>query len=99
MMIDAALRMRETSGRPIRVGLIGAGAAGRAIALQLGTPVAGIRLVAIANTTLQRGDVLSERPLTTGIMQIPQGGRNRQSATVLWYLRMIRCFGRSADQP
>src|SRR5207244_7893868 len=35
----------------IRVGMVGAGATGRAIALQLGTPVPGIRLVAIANRT------------------------------------------------
>jgi predicted homoserine dehydrogenase-like protein len=42
---------REKAGRPIRVGMVGAGATGRAIALQLGTPVPGLRLVAIANRT------------------------------------------------
>jgi predicted homoserine dehydrogenase-like protein len=51
MIVDTALREREAAGRPIRVGMIGAGATGRAIALQLGTPVPGIRLVAIANRT------------------------------------------------
>jgi predicted homoserine dehydrogenase-like protein len=51
MNVDTALRERESSGRPIRVGMVGAGATGRAIALQLGTPVPGIRLVAIANRT------------------------------------------------
>jgi len=51
MNIDAALRQREREGRPIRVGIIGAGATGRAIALQLGTPVPGIRLAGIANRT------------------------------------------------
>jgi predicted homoserine dehydrogenase-like protein len=51
MNVDTALRERETNGTPIRVGMIGAGATGRAIALQLGTPVPGIRLVAIANRT------------------------------------------------
>ena len=50
-MTDTALREREAAGRPIRVGMVGAGATGRAIALQLGTPVPGIRLVAIANKT------------------------------------------------
>jgi len=35
--------------------MIGAGATGRAIALQLLTPVPGIRLVAIANRTLEHG--------------------------------------------
>src|SRR5262245_21934872 len=51
LMLDTALRRREAEGRPIRVGMIGAGATGRAIALQLGTPVPGIRLAAVANRT------------------------------------------------
>ncbi len=51
MNLDIALRLREAEGRPIRVGMIGAGATGRAIALQLGTPVPGMRLAAIANRT------------------------------------------------
>ncbi|MGQ0702397.1 MAG: NAD(P)H-dependent oxidoreductase [Gemmatimonadales bacterium] len=51
MNIDAALRLRENEGRPIQVALIGAGATGRAIALQLGTPVPGMRLAGIANRT------------------------------------------------
>src|SRR5438876_11556412 len=51
MTTDTALREREALDHPIRVGMIGAGATGRAIALQLGTPVPGMRLVAIANRT------------------------------------------------
>ncbi len=51
MVVDTALQKREAAGRPIRVGMVGAGATGRAIALQLGTPAPGIRLVAIANRT------------------------------------------------
>jgi predicted homoserine dehydrogenase-like protein len=51
MNVDTGLARREAEGRPIRVGMIGAGATGRAIALQLGTPVPGIRLAAIANRT------------------------------------------------
>src|SRR5262252_6620857 len=45
------LQAREAAGRPIQVGVVGAGATGRAIALQLGTPVPGMRLAAIANRT------------------------------------------------
>jgi predicted homoserine dehydrogenase-like protein len=56
MIVDTVLQQRETSGRPIRVGLVGAGATGRAIALQLATPVPGIRLVAIANRTPEHGE-------------------------------------------
>ncbi len=46
------LQGREAEQKPIRVGVIGAGATGRAIALQLGTPVPGMRLAAISNRTL-----------------------------------------------
>lgn len=56
MFVDTALRERETKGTPLRVGMVGAGATGRAIALQLGTPVPGIRLMAIANRTLAHGE-------------------------------------------
>jgi predicted homoserine dehydrogenase-like protein len=51
MIVDTALLDLESKNRPIRVGMVGAGATGRAIALQLGTPVPGIRLAAIANRT------------------------------------------------
>src|SRR5262245_34008948 len=56
MSVDTALRQREDTGPPIRVGVIGAGATGRAIALQLGTPVPGMRLAAIANRTAANGE-------------------------------------------
>ena len=56
MIIDTALRERDALGQPIRVAMVGAGATGRAIALQLGTPVPGMRLVAIANRTLAHGE-------------------------------------------
>jgi predicted homoserine dehydrogenase-like protein len=51
MITDTALLDREAKGKPIRVGMVGAGATGRAIAMQLGTPVPGMRLMAIANRT------------------------------------------------
>src|SRR5262245_40077707 len=50
------LQMREIEQRPIRVWLVGAGATGRAIALQLGTPVPGIRLAGVANRTPQHAE-------------------------------------------
>jgi predicted homoserine dehydrogenase-like protein len=56
MNVDTALRERETKSNPIRVGMVGAGATGRAISLQLGTPVPGIRLMAIANRTIAHGE-------------------------------------------
>jgi predicted homoserine dehydrogenase-like protein len=66
MFVDTALREREATGRPIRVGMIGAGATGRAIALQLGTPAPGIRLVAISNRTPEHGErAFREAGMTT----------------------------------
>ncbi len=62
MSVDVALRKLESAGNPIRVGMVGAGATGRAIALQLGTPVPGMRLVAIANRTPEH----AERALREG---------------------------------
>ncbi len=56
MNVDTALREREATGRPVRVAMIGAGATGRAIALQLATPVPGMRLVAISNRTSAHGE-------------------------------------------
>jgi len=56
MIVDTALQEREQKGEPIRVALVGAGATGRAIALQLGTPAPGIRLVGISNRTAQHGE-------------------------------------------
>jgi len=66
MNVDTALRELGASGNPIRVGLVGAGATGRAIALQLGTPVTGIRLAAIANRTPQHAErAFREAGITT----------------------------------
>src|SRR5512137_3009969 len=56
MNTDTALKERELGGCPIRVAIVGAGATGRAIALQLGTPVPGIRLAGIANRTSSHGE-------------------------------------------
>jgi predicted homoserine dehydrogenase-like protein len=51
LSVYAELQAREAENRPIRVGVVGAGATGRAIALQLGTPVPGMRIVGMSNRT------------------------------------------------
>ncbi len=56
MSVYSVLQSLESANRPIRVGIIGAGATGRAITLQLGTPVPGIRLAGIANRTPQHAE-------------------------------------------
>lgn len=52
IIIDTALQRLEREGRPIRVGLVGAGFMARGVALQIATAVTGMRIVAIANRTL-----------------------------------------------
>jgi predicted homoserine dehydrogenase-like protein len=54
--VYSSLQEREKAGRPVRVGVLGAGATGRAVALQLGTPVPGMRMVAICNRTVPTGE-------------------------------------------
>jgi predicted homoserine dehydrogenase-like protein len=49
VIIDNALRAREAEGRPIRVGMIGAGFMGRGLANQIVNSSIGMRLVAIYN--------------------------------------------------
>ena len=61
IVIDEALARREAEGRPVRVGMIGAGFMARAIARQLRTALPGMRLVAIANRTPEKATATFER--------------------------------------
>jgi predicted homoserine dehydrogenase-like protein len=54
VIVDVALEKREKQGKPIRVGIIGAGYMGRGIANQLLKPPLGIRLAAISNRTISK---------------------------------------------
>lgn len=54
ILVDRELERREAEGKPIRVAMVGAGFMGRGIALQIETATPGMKLVAIANRTLER---------------------------------------------
>lgn len=54
IIIDTALQKLEQEGKPIRVGMIGAGFMARAIARQILLYSPGVRLVAIANRTIEK---------------------------------------------
>lgn len=56
VIIDKILEELEKRDKPIRVGLIGAGFAGRGFANQLLSGVAGMRLSAISNRTLENAE-------------------------------------------
>ncbi|HMQ29543.1 MAG TPA: NAD(P)-dependent oxidoreductase [Chloroflexaceae bacterium] len=53
-IVDTALARAEAEGRPVRVGLIGAGFMARGTALQIVQYTKGMRLVAIANRTVEK---------------------------------------------
>jgi predicted homoserine dehydrogenase-like protein len=53
IIVDKALEERHRTGDPIRVGMVGAGFMGRAIALQIIQATRGMELVGIANRTLE----------------------------------------------
>jgi predicted homoserine dehydrogenase-like protein len=53
IIVDRVLAERESAGTPIRVALVGAGTMARLIALQMLTAVRGMRLVVIANRTVE----------------------------------------------
>jgi predicted homoserine dehydrogenase-like protein len=57
ILVDRALTRLEEAGTPLRVALVGAGAMGRAVALQIVTSVPGMRLAAIANRTLANAEL------------------------------------------
>lgn len=56
VIVDTALEKLEEQGKPIRVGIVGAGYMGRSIAVQLLKPPIGIRLAAIANRTISKAE-------------------------------------------
>jgi predicted homoserine dehydrogenase-like protein len=54
IIVDTALKKRETEGNPIRVAMVGAGYIGRGITLQIEKYITGMRLTAISNRTLSK---------------------------------------------
>jgi predicted homoserine dehydrogenase-like protein len=54
IIVDSALERRRQEGRPITVGLVGAGYIGRGITLQILSEVPGMRVVAISNRTIAK---------------------------------------------
>jgi predicted homoserine dehydrogenase-like protein len=55
-LLSRRLQERHEAGDPIRVGLVGAGFAGRGVALQIVNRTPGMRLVAVANRTIEEAE-------------------------------------------
>jgi predicted homoserine dehydrogenase-like protein len=56
IVVDRALERRAAEGRPIELGIVGAGFMGRAVTRQIASSVPGIRVAAIANRHLDRAE-------------------------------------------
>ncbi|MFO1393243.1 MAG: hypothetical protein U1F09_05705 [Steroidobacteraceae bacterium] len=56
IIVDTALKKRESEGRPIRVAMVGAGYMGRGIVLQIMSAMPGMRVVAIANRSIEQAE-------------------------------------------
>src|ERR671913_2318273 len=54
IIVDKALAKRHTENNPVRVGIVGAGFMGKAIAYQICRYIKGMELVAISNRTLEK---------------------------------------------
>jgi predicted homoserine dehydrogenase-like protein len=54
LLVDTALKVRESRNEPIRVGIVGAGFMSQGLANQLAHSVAGMRLVAVSNRNPER---------------------------------------------
>ena len=54
ILLDTALQQREQEGRPLRIGVIGAGAMARGLVALITNQIPGMAVVAIANRTLER---------------------------------------------
>src|SRR5262245_2588667 len=64
VIVDAALKRRASQGNPVRVAMVGAGFMGRGIANQIINSVPGMKLVAIANRSVEK----AQRPyMETGV--------------------------------
>jgi predicted homoserine dehydrogenase-like protein len=54
ILVDNALKAREAQGRPVRVGMIGAGFMGQGLTNQIVNSIPGMRMVAVSNRHLEK---------------------------------------------
>ena len=61
IIVDTALKKREAEGRPIQVGIIGAGYMGRGMALTIEKAIPGMRVAAIYNRSPEKAKLALEQ--------------------------------------
>jgi predicted homoserine dehydrogenase-like protein len=70
IIIDRALAEREQQGKPVRVGMIGAGFMGRGIAMQIGQSTPGMELVAICNRRVEEARRAFDEANTEPVVEV-----------------------------
>ena len=75
ILVDTALAQRVREGRPIRVGLVGAGFMARGIVLQVALSVPGLRIAAIANRTLDNARRAYREAGIEGVAEVASVGQ------------------------
>jgi predicted homoserine dehydrogenase-like protein len=74
IIVDRALERRDRAGKPIRVGMVGAGFMGRGIALQIEAYTPGIELVAISNRHPDRAAAAFEEAGAGDVQSVESAG-------------------------
>ncbi|MCA9909628.1 MAG: NAD(P)-dependent oxidoreductase, partial [Anaerolineae bacterium] len=86
LIIDSALQARADAGKPIRVGMIGAGFMGRGLAIQIVESTPGMELVAISNRTVSKaGDTyadagIDDAEMVTSVAALEDAIHNKRPA-------------------
>ena len=75
IIVDTALKEREKAGKPVRVGIIGAGFMGRGTVLTIERSVPGMKVAALYNRTIKRAEQGFEQAGITDYKNVTdQGG-------------------------
>src|SRR5258708_11390879 len=95
ILVDNALKAREQQGKPIRVGMVGAGFMGQGLTNQITHSVPGMRMAAVYNRRPERAQHVfrysgldnivmagSPAPLDQAILQSPPAAA--QDASLMW---------------
>ena len=74
VIVDSALKAREEAGNPVRVAMVGAGFMAQGIANQILNSVPGMRLVAIANRTLEKAELAYTQAGVENVVRVSSVG-------------------------
>ncbi|MDZ7693129.1 MAG: Gfo/Idh/MocA family oxidoreductase [Balneolaceae bacterium] len=75
IIVDKALEERERQGKPVNVGLIGAGYMGRGAVLTIENYIPGMRVAAIYNRTLSRAKKAYEQAKINDYKNVNSAGQ------------------------